>query len=76
MLCRVITSNGGGAANHPSQGGERVQLHAAVEREMELFVLDSFSFMSVCPKCKDVRYQGGIHGRNCDAFAWFSSEER
>lgn len=44
-------------------GGERAHIHAPAERQAELFMLDSFSFMSVCPRCNDVRRQGGFGPR-------------
>ena len=33
------------------------------EVETDTFLLDSFRFLSLCPKCKDVRSQGGFGGR-------------
>jgi len=57
-------------------GRDGLHLHAAAKRQTCLFMFDSFSFMSVCPRREDVRYQGGTHGRNCGAFVCFSSEER
>jgi len=31
--------------------------------DTEIFLLDSFRFLSLCPKCKDVRSQGGYGSR-------------
>jgi hypothetical protein len=42
-------------------GGERINLHVELESDGSLFM--SFSFVSVCPKCKDVRSQGGFRSR-------------
>ena len=44
------------------RGGERINLHVEVETGAGLFM--SFSFMSVCPKCKDVRRQEGFSSRS------------
>ena len=42
-------------------GGESINLHVEVETNASLFM--SFSFVSVCPRCKDVRSQSGFGGR-------------
>jgi hypothetical protein len=42
-------------------GGERIDLHVEVETDAGLFM--SSSFVSVCPRCKDVRSQRGFGGR-------------
>ena len=42
-------------------GGEEISLRVEVEMDAGLFM--SFSFVSVCPKCKDVRSQSGFGGR-------------
>lgn len=42
-------------------GGERIDLHVEVGTDAGLFM--SFSFASVCPKCKDIRRQGGFGSR-------------
>ena len=42
-------------------GGESINLHVELETDAGLFM--SFSFMSVCPRCKDVRSQGGFGSR-------------
>jgi hypothetical protein len=34
-----------------------------VETETDAFLLDSFRFLSMCAKCKDVRSQGGFGSR-------------
>jgi hypothetical protein len=43
-------------------GGDCLHLRA-VKRHADLFMLDAFSFMAVCPKCNDVRSQGGFGSR-------------
>lgn len=35
----------------------------AAGTEADTFLLDSFRFLSLCPKCKDVRSQGGFGSR-------------
>jgi len=42
-------------------GGERINLHVEVETDASFFM--SFSFVSVCPNCKDARAQAGFGGR-------------
>ena len=42
-------------------GGERIDLQVEVETDAGLFM--SFSFVSACPKCKDVRRQEGFGSR-------------
>jgi hypothetical protein len=42
-------------------GGEGINLHVEVETDAGLFM--SFSFVSVCPRCKGVRRQGGFGSR-------------
>ena len=42
-------------------GGERINLQVEIETDGSSFM--SFSFESVCPKCKDVRRQGGFGTR-------------
>jgi hypothetical protein len=39
-------------------GGERVNLRVEVATDAGLFM--SFSFTSVCPKCKEARFQAGF----------------
>ena len=43
-------------------GGERINLHVEIETDGSSFM--SFSFESVCPKCKDVRRQEGFSSRS------------
>jgi hypothetical protein len=42
-------------------GGERINLHLEVQTDAGSFM--SLSFVSVCPKCKDVRRQEGFGSR-------------
>jgi hypothetical protein len=42
-------------------GGQSINLHVELETDAGLFM--SFSFVSVCPRCKDVRSQGGFGRR-------------
>jgi hypothetical protein len=42
-------------------GGESINLHVELETDAGLFM--SFSFVSVCPRCKDIRSQEGFGRR-------------
>lgn len=62
MLCRHLTNDGQMASRIIYlTGGERVNLRVEVDTDAGLFM--SFSFTSVCPKCKDARSQAGFGSR-------------
>ena len=45
------------------RAGDGGSFGRTTETEADTFLLDSFRFLSLCPKCKDVRSQGGFGSR-------------